>query len=100
MVPNSKAWNLDKVAYQICFSKSELSKRVLWYAPFMRDSEKQKHCQTWREHCYAAKLVVLAVIGLLVQIFLMVLYGRIGTFLFHFQTAFPIGAACEWVVLE
>lgn len=26
--------------------------------------------------------------------------GRIGAFLFHFQTAFPIGAACEWVVLE
>ena len=48
------------------------------------------------EHCYAAKLVVLAVIGHLMQIFLMVLYGCIGALPFHFQAAFPIGAACEW----
>ena len=23
----------------------------------MRDSEKEKHCQTWREHCYAENLL-------------------------------------------
>ena len=26
-----------------------------WYAPSMRDSEKEKRCQTWREHCYVGK---------------------------------------------
>lgn len=47
---------------------------------------------------FMAKLMVLVVIGFTVQIFLLLLYWGVGTFLFHFTSAFPVGMAVQWLI--